>query len=270
LLALAAALAGLLGCQTTDEHPPFLAPCTKNCPVLPPISGGGSQGGSSNTGSDAGTGTLDGQVFLTDSSFIQGSLYEKRATVTADGANGSPVTAIWEGVAPFDPFVLEGVARVNSNWLSVRPDVDGDALPTYQDLQTYQVTSAKLGLVSATALDAVFNAVSTLRSESSAQIIVFFRSASAGTPLSGLHVTMANAQLGMYATATGWKIDDGTAVTGASGLVVFGNVEPAAGGSTTQLVTVTRPGTASAGAAVQFPIKVVQGAVSVAALGVQL
>jgi len=269
-LGLAAALAGLLGCQTTDEHPPFLAPCEKNCAVLPPISGGGSEGGSANTSSDAGTGTLEGQVFLTDSSFIQGSLYEKRATVTADGANGSPVTAIWQGVAPFDPFMLEGVARVTSNWVSVTPEIGGDALPTYQDLQTYQVTSAKLGLVSVTALDAVFNAVSTLRSENSAQIIVFFRSASAGTPLSGVHATMAKAQLGMYATATGWKIDDGTAVTDPSGLVVFGNVEPAAGGNATQLVTVTRPGTATAGAAVQFPIKVVQGAVSIAALGVQL
>ena len=246
----------------------------KNCPLLPVISvgtGNGSAGGSSIPGSDAGSGTLTGQVFLTDASFVSGTLYEKSATVTADGANGSSVTANWLGADPLEMFTLDGVARVASNWLSVQPEVGGDALPTYQELQTYQVTSANLALVSATALDSVFNAVSTLRSANSAQIIVFFRRASTGTPLSGLHVSMVNAQAGIYKNANGWVLDDGTAVTDQSGLVVFGNVEPNAAGST-QLVTVTRAATptTAAAAAGQFPIKVVQGAVSIDALGIQL
>ncbi|HEY0469869.1 MAG TPA: hypothetical protein VGC79_37040 [Polyangiaceae bacterium] len=277
LLALAAPLAALLlGCQTTDEHPPFAAACQKNCPLLPGVIGGGSSaagGSGSNPDSDAGTGTLQGQVFqLTDATFIPGSLYKQPATVTADGANGSPVTATWTGVDPFDPFVLDGVARVAINWLGVEPEqIGGDALPTYQALQTYQIATANLALVSATVLDGVFNAVSTLRSPDSGQVVVFFRSAGTNTPLSGLHVTMARAQEGIYRSATGWLLDDGTAVTDASGLVVFGNVDPAAAGSA-QLITVTRAATTTMGAvaAGQFPVKVVQGAVSIASVGVQL
>jgi hypothetical protein len=247
-----------------------------NCPLLPGVGVGvGTAGSTSMTpDSDAGTGTLEGKVMLfTDAAFVTGSLYMDGATVTADGASGSPVTGTWKGVDPFDPFVLQGVARVSTNWISVEPDrVGGDALPTYQALQTYQVTSANLALVSATTLDSIFTAVSTLRSPSSGQVIVFFRSSGSGTPLSGLHVTMANAQEGgIYATAAGWVVDDGTAVTGPSGLVVFGNVGPAAAGDT-QLITVTRAATATTGAtpAGQFPVKVVQGAVSIASLGVQL
>ena len=66
-------------------------------------------------------------------------------------------------------------------------------------------------------------------------------------------------------------MDDGQAVTNQSGLVVFGNVDPAAAG-VTRLVTVTRAPTASMAAAAvgQFPVKVVAGAVSIAALGIQL
>jgi len=245
-----------------------------NCPLLPVISvGNGSSGGSSGPDSDAGTGTLEGQVFLlTDATFAHGSLYNLGATVSADGANGSAVTATWSGVDPFEPFVLNGVARVATNWLSVQPDqIGGDALPTYQALQTYQITSANLYLASATTLDGIFNAVASLRSPNSGQVVVFFHSAATGAPLAGLHVSMTNAQGGIYATTTGWLLDDGTAVTNQSGLVVFGNVEPSSSGST-QLVTVTRAatGTTPAAAAGQFPVKVVQGAVSIAVLGVQL
>lgn len=224
-------------------------------------------------GADAGTGTLQGQVMqLTDSSFTRGSLFKQGATVTADGANGSPVMGIWKGVDPFDPFELEGVARVTTNWVSVEPDLSGDALPTWQALQTYQVTSANLAVVSATILDSIFNAASTLRSANSGQVVVFFRSAAAGTPVAGLHATMTNAQAGLYASvATGWTLDDGNAVTDASGLVLFANVAPAATGAT-QLITVTRAATASMGAAPvgQFPVKVAAGAVSIIALGIQL
>jgi len=261
-------------CQTSDDHPPFAAGCEKNCPLLPPIAVGSSAGGSSvNPDSDAGTGTLEGKVILLgDGSFAQGSLFKQAATITADGANGSPVKGVWQGVDPFDPFVLDGIARVTTNWVSVEPDtVGGDALPTYQALQTYQITSADLALVSATALDGVFNAVSTLRSPNSGQVIVFFRSAATGTPIAGLHVSMTAAQAGIYASASGWTLDDGNAVTNQSGLVVFGNVDPPAAGGT-RLVTVTRAATASMGAAAagQFPVKVVSGAVSMASLGIQL
>jgi hypothetical protein len=276
LLLLISAVLGLLpACQKSEEHPPFAAGCEKNCPILPPISiVGGSAGGSSqNPDVDAGTGTLDGRVILlSDGSFAQGALFNQAATITADGANGTPVTGIWKGVAPFDPFELDGVARVTTNWVSVEPDlVGGDALPTYQALQTYQITSADLALVSATTLDAVFNAASTLRSANSGQVIVFFRSAATGTPISGLHVSMTSAQAGIYASASGWTLDDGNAVTNQTGLVVFANVEPAAAGAT-RLITVTRAATAStpSAAAGQFPVKVVAGAVSIASLGIQL
>jgi hypothetical protein len=82
---------------------------------------------------------------------------------------------------------------------------------------------------------------------------------------------MTAAQAGIYASATGWTLDDGEAVTDQSGLVVFGNVEPAATGAT-RLVTVTRAATSSMAAAPagQFPVKVVAGAVSITSLGIQL
>jgi hypothetical protein len=254
-----------------------VAACTTDCPLLPGVGvgiGNGTAGSSPvDPDADAGTGTLEGQVFLfTDASFALGSLYNFGATITADGASGSPVTATWKGVEPFEPFVLQGVARLATNWVGVQPDqIGGDALPTYQPLQTYQVTSVKLAVVSAATLDGVFTAASTLRSPNTAQIVAFFRSAATGTPLSGLHVTMTNAQAGIYASATGWVLDDGTAVTNQSGLVVFGNVAPAAAGST-QLITVTRAATATTAAAPagQFPVKVVQGAVSIARLDVAL
>jgi len=269
-------LGGLLSaCQKSDDHPPFAAGCEMNCPILPVISvvGGTAGGSSTNPDSDAGTGTLEGKVLLLgDGTFARGSLFTQGATVTADGANGAPVRAVWEGVDPFDPFVLNGIARVTTNWISVEPEVvGGDALPTYQALQTYQITSANLVVVSATVLDGIFNAVSTLRSPNSGQVVVFFRSAGTGAPVAGLHVTMTKAQAGIYANGTGWTMDDGTALTDQSGLVLFANVEPAAAGAT-QLVTVTRAatGTMPAVAAGQFPVKVVPGAVSIASLGIQL
>jgi len=268
------ALFGLLpGCQNSDEHPPFAAGCEKNCPILPGIAlgtGAGSAGSSGNPDSDAGTGTLQGNVLLlSDDSFVHASLYTSGATVTADGASGSPVTATWDGA---DPFSLEGVARVATNWVSVNPAlVGGDPLPTYQAVQTNRVSNVDLALVSSAMLDGIFTSVSALRTPNSGQVVLFFHSAGTGAPLAGLHVTMAKAQAVMYATNKGWLLDDGAAITGQGGLVVFGNVEPA-NSNGTQSVTVTRAATASTPAvpAGEFSVKVVQGAVSIATVGVQL
>jgi hypothetical protein len=273
LPALVLTLVGLLsGCQKSEEHPPYAAGCEKNCPLLPVVSvgiGSGS-GGSSNPDSDAGTGTLQGDVLLlNDDSFVHATLYPTGATVTADGASGSPVTGTWDGA---DPFMLDGVAQVAANWVSVKPNLaTGDALLTYQAVQTNQVSNVDLAMVSATTLDGIFTGVSSVRSPDSGQVVLFFRSAGTSAPLAGLHVTMASAQAAIYATTSGWVLDDGTAVTNQSGLVVFGNVEPA-NSTGTQLITVTRAATATAAAvaAGQFMVKVVQGAVTIASVGVQL
>ncbi len=147
-----------------------------------------------NPDADAGTGTLQGQVvLLTDDSFVHAALYGNHATVTADGASGSPVTASWDGVAA-DPFLLDGVARVATNWVSVKPDqVGGDPLPTYQAVRTNQVSTVNLSLVSVAALDRIFDAVSTPpRSPNFGQVVLFFGSAGTGAPLSGLHVAGLN------------------------------------------------------------------------------
>lgn len=222
---------------------------------------------------DGGVGTLQGNVLLlTDDSFVRATPYTNAATVTADGASGSPVNADWDGRPPADPFMLDGVARVATNWVRVVPSlVGGDALPTYQAVQTNRVTNVDLALASSTVLDNIFNAISTLRSPDSGQVVLFFHSGGTGAPLAGLHVTMAKAQAAAYATTNGWVLDDGTALTGDDGLVLFGNVEPA-NSSGTQTVTVTRAATAStpATAAGQFAVKVVQGAVTLATVGVQL
>ena len=266
------ALAGLASaCQKSDEHPPFAAACETNCSPLPGISVGTGRAGAGPTpDSDAGTGTLEGQVLLlTDDSFVRAQLYTKGATVSADGASGSPVTASWNGA---DPYFLDGVSRVATNWVSVKPEqVGGDALLTYQAVRTNQVSNVDLALVSGSTLDSIFTAVSSLRSPSAGQVVLFFNSAGTSAPLSGLHAAMPKAQLGIYSGANRWVLDDGNAVTNQSGLVVFGNVDPA-NSSGTQLVTVTRAATGStpAAAAGQFAVKVVEGAVTIATVSVQL
>jgi len=267
------ALAGVLsGCQKSDDHPPFAAGCEKNCSLYPGVSvgtGTGSVGGSSNSDADGGTGTLAGNLLLlTDDSFAQAMPYTAGVTVTADGASGTPVTDASVG----DVYSLEGVAKSALNWVSVKPNlVGGDPLLTYQAVQTNQVSNVNLYMVSSTVLDRVFTAISTLRSPDSGQVVVFFRSAGTNVPLSGLHVNMPKAQAAAYATTKGWELDDGTAVTDQSGLVVFGNVEPA-NSNGTQTVTITRAatGTTPATAAGQFSVKVVQGAVTIFSVGVQL
>ena len=220
--------------------------------------------------SDAGPATLTGNVaLLTDDSFVHAALYNKGATVTADGSSGSPVTAAWDSPGP---YVLEGVEREATNWVSVKPDqVGGDPLPTYQAVQTRLDTNVDLQLVSGSTLDGIFTAVSTLRSPDSGQVVLFFRSAGTGAPLAGLHVTMASAQTTIYAATSGWVFDDGTAITNQSGLVVFGNVEPAnASGTQTGVVTRAATTTTPASAAGQFAVKVVEGAVTIATGEVQL
>jgi hypothetical protein len=75
-----------------------------------------------------------------------------------------------------------------------------------------------------------------------------------------------------YAAASGWVIQDDTTTTSAKGLVLFGNVDLPAPGSTTQTVTVSRPATPTTAAIAggQFSVKVVEGAVTVATVGVKL
>jgi len=264
----------LPACQKSEEHPPFAPGCESNCPLLPGISLGTGHAGSSamNPDSDAGTDTLQGQVMLlSDDSFVHATRYNEAAAITADGANGSPVSDTWEGIAA-DQYLLEGVARAATNWVSVKPNLlGGDPLWTYQAVRTNQVSMVNLQLVSGAALDGIFTAVSMLRSSNFGQVVLFFRSAGTGAPLSGLRVTMSQAEGAMYATASGWVLDDGTAFTDQSGLVVFGNVQPAKAGGT-QTVTVTRVATPTmaAAAAGQFAAKVVQGAVTIASVDVPL
>jgi hypothetical protein len=267
------ALGLLNGCQKQDDHPPYVGNCDSRCVPPPGITIGSpsSSGGSSSIPiSDAGPGTLTGQVFqLNDESFVRTALYTSAATVTADGANGSPVTGQWDGA---DNYAIDDVARVATNWVSVKPNAAaGDAQTTYQAVQTNLVDTVNLSLVSGSTLDAVFNAVSLPRSDNFGQVVLFFRSAGTGTALAGLHVAMITAELAAYRTGTTWVADDGTATTDQSGLVVFGNVDPA-NSAGTQSVSVVRAASGSSGAvnAGTFAVRVVEGAVTIATVNVQL
>jgi hypothetical protein len=266
ILALSALAAG---CQKEDDHPAFAAGCQVNCKPVTGISIGTTPGTPITTPADldGGSGSLTGQVLqLTDQSFVNTALYSKTATVAADGASGASVTGTWDGA---DPYTLDGVASEAINWVSVKPDqAQGDVLLTYQAVATKSVSMVDLNVVSATTLDAVFTAVSAIRSPAFGQVVLFFRSIGTGAPLAGLHVTITTAQVAAYASSTGWTLDDDTAVTNASGLVVFGNVETTG----VQTVTITRAATATA-AAVQggtFSVKVVEGAATLANVSVQL
>jgi hypothetical protein len=271
---LALALTLAVGCQKKDDHPPYLADCETNCSPLPGISigtGTSAGGGSSNPISDAGPGTLTGQVLLlSDQTFAQGMLFSGGAIVSADGASGSPVTGTWNGI---DNYEIDSVAREATNWVSVKPNLaQGDALLTYQAVRTSTTDTVNLAVVSATTLDAIFNALSApARSPNFGQVVLFFRSSGTGTPLAGLHVAMTAAALAAYRSGTTWVEDDGTAVTDTNGLVLFGNVE-LANATGTQPVTVTKAATASTGAvnAGTFAARVVEGAVSIATVDVAL
>ena len=272
-VAVVLALGSLLGCQKQEDHPPFFADCEDFCSPKPGISigtGSPSGGSTSMPDTDGGTGTLTGQVLLlNDQSFVHTSLYADGATVSADGASGSPVTGNWDGA---DSYTLDGVARVATNWVNVKPNlVGGDPLVTYQAVQTSAVSTVNLGLVSGSTLDAIFTSLSTLRSPSFGQVVLFFRSSGTGTPLAGLHVAMATSDFAAYRSGTTWTLDDGTAVTDANGLVVFGNVDPA-NSTGTQAVTVTRAAMGSTPATDEgtFAVKVVEGAATIATVNVQL
>ena len=265
---------GAVGCQKQDDHPAFADGCETNCKPTTgvglgsPIGGGA---GATSTITDAGTGTLTGNVMLlSDQTFIAATPFTKTAMVSADGATGTAVTGPWNGT---DPYELDGVTQEAANWVSVKPDdSQGDALLTYQPVATDNVSTANLAVISSAPLDALLTSVNTQFSPNFGQVVLFFRSVGTGAPVAGLHVAMAGAQVAAYAATGGFVLDDGTAVTNASGLVVFGNVEASLANNGTQAVTVTRPATATAAAASggSFAIKVVEGDATIATVNVQL
>ncbi len=75
----------------------------------------------------------------------------------------------------------------------------------------------------------------------------------------------------MYRSGTTWVVDDGTATTDQNGLIVFVNVAPG-NSAGTQTVTVTKAasGTTPAANAGSFAVKVVDSAVTIATVEVQL
>lgn len=264
----------LAGCQKED-HPPYAPACETDCKPTPNISIGSAPGGSTpappaaDGGFDAGT--LTGNVLaLNDDTFGHATAFSQPATVSADGATGTPVSGTWNGT---NPFALSGVAVVETNWLSVTPsNVQGDALPTLQAVQTNATDTADLYVVDTAVIDGVLTAVSATRAPALGQVVLFFRNAGTGAALSGLQAVMKASEAPAYAAASGWVSPDDTTVTSASGLVVFGNVEPPPAGGSTQTLSVTRLATATTPAASggQFSVKVVEGAVTVATIPVQL
>lgn len=276
----AANLTVLAGCQKQDEHAPFVAGCESDCKPTPGITIGNSGTAGASAGgaaaSDAGftAGALTGQVLaLTDDTFSQGALFAQSATISADGASGTPVSGTWNGV---DPFALSGLAVSATNWVRVVPsNVQGDALLTIQAVQTNATDSADLFVVDSAAIDTVLTAVSAVPAAGLGQVVLFFRNAGTGAPLSGVQAAMKPpivAQVGAYATTRGWVLQDDTTTTSAKGLVVFGNVSLPTGGSTTQTVTVSRPATATTAAVSggEFSVQVAEGAVTLATVGLKL
>jgi hypothetical protein len=273
-VALAGALSVLAaGCQKQDDHPAYAAGCQSNCAPVIGISLGPGTSGTPGTdaGSDAGTGDLTGQVaLLNDEGFVNDVLFNKTASVAADGASGSTVTGNWDGATA---YTLENVALEATNWLSVKPDdVQGDALLTYQPVATKSAVTANLYVISSAALDSVFTSVAAPRSVTFGQVVLFFHSMGTGAALSGLHVSMPAAQIAAYASGKAWILDDGTAVTDATGLVVFGNVDSTKANGGTQTVTVDRAATTTSAAISggTFAVKVVESAATFAHVDVQL
>jgi hypothetical protein len=207
---------------------------------------------------------------LGDDTFSRSAPFTQGATVSADGSSGTVVSANWDGA---NPYVLGGVAVAATNWIGVAPaNVQGDALPTYQAVQTNATDMADLVVVDAAVINSVLNAVSSTPAPALGQVVLFFRNAGTGAALSGIRATMTASEVPAYAAASGWVIPDDTTTTTTSGLVVFGNVEIPTAGSTTQIVTVSRPATATTAAISggQFAVRVVEGAVTLASVDVRL
>lgn len=259
-----------VACQGKDEHPVFLPTCEATCNPAPGVivNTGGPGAPSGAGGADAGPTTLTGQVFLlNDSSFVRASLYSSGAAISADGASGAPVTALWDGA---DPFLLADLLRAGTTWVTVKPNlVGGDALPTIQAVGVGATPNIDLSLISGAALDDVFGGSSLQRLPNFGQVVLFFRSGGTGVPLQGLRVKLAGADFTSYRSGSGWLLDDGLAVTDQSGLVVFGNVAVAA--NRTQTVVVTRAATATRPAVPggQFVVRVLPDAATLAAVNVQ-
>jgi hypothetical protein len=222
---------------------------------------------------DAGfeAGTLTGNVLaLADDSFSRTAAFMQPASVSADGASGRAVSGTWNGTTPYQ---LSGVAVAATNWVLASPsNAQGDALPTMQAVQTDATDTADLFVVDSAVIDSVLTAVSALRGPALGQVVLFFQNAGTGAALSGVRADMIAAEVPAYSATSGWVLADDTTTTSASGLVVFGNVTLPTGGSTTQTVTVSRPATATASAISggKFSVKVVEGTVTLATIGVRL
>jgi hypothetical protein len=150
--------------------------------------------------------------------------------------------------------------------------VQGDALQTFQAVQTNATDTADLVVIDSAVIDGVLTAVSTTRAPALGQVVLFFRNAGTGAALAGIKADMNASEAPAYAAPSGWVLQDDTTLTTSSGLVVFGNVTVPVGGNTTQTVTVSRPATATTAAVSggQFSVRVVEGAVTLASIDVQL
>ncbi|HEX3773261.1 MAG TPA: hypothetical protein VHV51_02295 [Polyangiaceae bacterium] len=273
LLPLIGLVALLAGCQK-DDHPPFAAGCTSasNCKPTVGISiGSGGTGTPNPTDGGFSAGTLTGSVLeLNDATFLRAVPFMQAATVSADSASGTPVTGNWDGT---NPFMLSNVAVEPSNFVVVSPiAAQGDAAQTIQAVETNATDTADLFVVDSTVIDGILTAIAMTRGAAFGQVVLFFRNAGTLEPLAGIRAVMSSSEAPAYSSASGWVFPDDTTVTDSSGLVMFGNVELPTGGNTTQTVTVSRPATAtvSAIAPVSFSVKVGEGAVTLATVGVQL
>jgi hypothetical protein len=264
------------GCQKQADLAPFAPGCQTDCkpPTIVAIgSGSGSDGTITTPTPDAGfdAGTLTGSVVeLNEATFTQTTAFTQTATVAADGATGTSVSGMWDGT---NPYTLSGVSVAVTNWVSVTPSAaQGDALPTFQAVETDATDTADLAVVNSAVIDGILLDVSATRAPAFGQVVMFFRNAGTGESLSGIHAVMNASAAPAYAAASGWVLMDDTTVTNSSGLVMFGNVDLPAAGSTTQIVNIDRPATTTTAAISggTFAVKVVEGAVTIATVGVQL
>jgi hypothetical protein len=265
----------VVGCQKQADLAPYAPACQTDCkpPQIVAIGTGTVGGGTTTPTPDAGfdAGTLTGNVVeLNEATFSQATAFTQMATVAADGATGTSVSGNWDGT---NPYTLSGVAVEVTNWVSVTPNAaQGDALQTFQAVETDATDTANLAVVNSAVIDGILLNVSATRAPALGQVVMFFRNAGTGEALSGVRAVMNASEAPAYAATSGWVLMDDTTVTDSSGLVMFGNVDLPATGSTTQTVTITRPATATTAAISggTFAVRVAGGAVTIATVGVQL
>lgn len=220
-------LGALVACKADEERAPPIQSCSPDepgCVVIPPGGGGGGKGGGSGDGGvlpdgSAATSVSGSVIALTGDDFVTGTAYGDPATITAEGAAGSDISAKYDG----QTFSLSGVLVGLGVWFDATPN--GQVfLPTLQPVNTTIDQPVDLLIVQGSTFDLIYSVLSlpTQREIGRAHVMLRFVDATNGQPLAGVKVSHQT-DVVAYDAAGSWS--DLETGTGALGMAVIVNAQ---------------------------------------------